>query len=89
MKLIALADIHHAEEKWDQLVDVVRQQQPDIVAIAGDLMPKNSGILGQFDYLPYVRECAWKIRDAGSELVLILGNVMRLQNITVESGRLR
>ena len=74
MKLIALADIHHAEEKWEQLVDVARQQKPDVVAIAGDLMPKTSGTLAQFDYLPHIKECARKIRGVGAELVLILGN---------------
>lgn len=74
VKLIALADVHHSEEKWEQLVDVVRQQQPDIVAIAGDLMLKSNGTLAQLDYLPHVKDCAWKIRGTGAELVLILGN---------------
>lgn len=74
MKLIALADVHHSEEKWAQLVHAVRHHQPDVVAIAGDLMQKNNGTLAQLDYLPYVKDCAWKIRESGSELVLILGN---------------
>ena len=74
MKLIALADVHHSEEKWGQLVEAVRQLKPDIVTIAGDLIQKSNGILAQLDYLPHVKECAWKIRDAGAELVLILGN---------------
>lgn len=74
MKIIALADVHHSEEKWEQLVDAVRRHQPDIVAIAGDLMLKSNGTLAQLNYLPQVKECARKIRDAGAELVLILGN---------------
>jgi uncharacterized protein len=74
MKLIALADVHHSEEKWEQLVGAVRQQRPDIVAIAGDLLPKSKGTLAQHEFMPYIRECANNIRDTGAKLVLILGN---------------
>jgi uncharacterized protein len=74
MKLITLADIHHSEKNWDRLVEAVLQHKPDFVAIAGDLMPKGSGILGQFEYLPHVKTCARIIKNAGAELVLILGN---------------
>ncbi len=55
MKLIALAGIRHSEKSWDHLVDAFRQQKPDLVAIADDLVPKGSGILGQFDDLPHVK----------------------------------
>lgn len=74
MKLIALADIHHSEKNWDHLVEAAWQHRPDLVAIAGDLMPKGRGILNQFDYLPYVKKCARRINESGAELVLILGN---------------
>jgi hypothetical protein len=35
-------------------------------------MPKTSGTLAQFDYLPHIKEWARKIRDVGPEIVLVL-----------------
>ena len=74
MKVMAFADIHQSEDKWDQLVSTVRTIKPEVVAIAGDLLPKNNGTLAQISFLPYLRVCASAIKGAGAELVLILGN---------------
>ena len=74
MKFMAFADIHQSEDKWDQLVSTVRTIKPEVVAIAGDLLPKNNGTLAQIFFLPYLRACASAIKGAGAELVLILGN---------------
>jgi len=71
---MALADIHHSEEKWEQLVSAVREVKPAVVAVAGDLLPKSNGTLAQSGYLPHLKDCALAIKDAGAELVLILGN---------------
>lgn len=74
IKLIALADVHHGAEKWEQLVEAVHLHRPDVVAVSGDLIPREHGTLAQVDYLPQVREYAAQIKAAGAELVLILGN---------------
>jgi len=74
MKVLALADLHQSAGKWMQLVQAVREFKPDVVAVAGDLLPKDNGILAQGGFMPYLRECAEMIGDAGSELVLIPGN---------------
>lgn len=74
MKFMGLADIHQSEEKWEQLVGAVREVKPEIVAIAGDLLPKYNGTLAQLSYMPHLKESALAIKDSGAELVLILGN---------------
>lgn len=74
MKLLALADIHQLSNKWKLLVKIVEDQKPDIVAIAGDLLPKDNGIPQQIGFAKHLVKYAEKIKAAGSELVLILGN---------------
>jgi len=74
LKVLALADLHQSAAKWLQLVETVRAVKPDVVAVAGDLLPKENGILAQAGFVPYVRECAEMIGDAGAELVVIPGN---------------
>jgi len=69
-----LTDIHYGENKWQLLVQAVKEHKPDLVAIAGDLLPKDQGTLGQVSYLPGLRAYAEAINAAGAELVLILGN---------------
>ncbi len=71
---VALADIHQAEEKWEQLASLVIKLKPDFVLIAGDLLPKDRGVLNQMSCLPYVKQCAAEIQACGSELVIIPGN---------------
>jgi len=74
VKVIALADIHQSLEKWIQLTAVVRENKPDFVFIAGDIFPKEEGILNQANYLPLLKQNAAEIKQAGAELVLIPGN---------------
>jgi len=74
MKMLALSDIHQQANKWKILVKTVEEERPDIVCIAGDLIPKNNGILDQINFIRHMRKYAQKIKDAGSELVLIFGN---------------
>ena len=74
MKLMALSDIHHRRQKWWQLVDHVRQHKPDVVAIAGDLLPKDSGIPEQLTFLNDLISKCEDIKNEGVELVLMLGN---------------
>ncbi len=74
MKCVVLADVHQAAVKWEQLVQVVQEKKPGLVAIAGDLMPKDRGTLAQGMYMPVLRECAGRIKAAGAELIIIPGN---------------
>jgi len=74
MKVLALADVHQSERHWEMLESAVREEQPALVLIAGDLLPKYEGILAQVSFVPRLREHAAAIRRTGAELVLILGN---------------
>ena len=74
MKFMCLADIHEDAHNWPKLVEEVNKQRPELVLIAGDLFPKENGILAQQSYLPQIKECAAEIREMGAELVLITGN---------------
>lgn len=74
MKCMVLADLHQSENKWRLLVQAIREQKPDIVAVAGDLLPKERGILAQGSYVSHIRQYASEIQAAGAELILILGN---------------
>ncbi len=74
VKCMVLADVHQAVHKWRLLVQAVREQKPALVAVAGDLLPKDKGTLAQVSYLPYLREYAAAIKAVGAELILILGN---------------
>jgi len=75
MKILATNDPHQYSfhHKWKDLVAEVADIKPDIVAIAGDLMPKHD-ILQQAKYIKDVVKYVNKIKDHGSEVVLILGN---------------
>ncbi len=74
MKVIALADVHQSELHWERLVEAVCEQKPDLVLIAGDLLPKYDGILPQVKYITRIKEYCRVIKESGAELVLILGN---------------
>ncbi len=74
MKCMALADIHQSEMHWHLLAEAVWDKKPDLVAIAGDLLPKYEGILAQLSFLPALRGYTSTIREAGADLVLIPGN---------------
>lgn len=74
MRWMVLADIHHGENKWELLVQAAKAHKPDLVAVAGDLLPKDQRTLAQVAYLPGLRAYAEAINAAGAELVLILGN---------------
>lgn len=74
MKIMALADVHQSADKWEKLVAAVEKHRPETVAIAGDLLPKDNGILAQTALIPQLREYAAAIKTAGAEMVLIPGN---------------
>ncbi|MFO7952173.1 MAG: metallophosphoesterase family protein [Bacillota bacterium] len=74
LKVLALADVHQSENHWVMLEEAVRWENPVLVVIAGDLLPKYEGILAQADFGSQLREHARAIRKTGAELVLILGN---------------
>lgn len=74
MKVLALADVHQSERHWEMLIDAVRDENPHLVLIAGDLLPKYEGILAQVSFVPRLKEHAAAIRSLGAKLILILGN---------------
>ena len=60
--------------KWKDLVKVCRNEKPDVVAIAGDLFPKDTYITGQAYFMPHLIKYARQIRELGTEIAIILGN---------------
>ncbi len=74
MKIMVLADIHQAKSKWGELIEAVKEETPELVAVAGDLLPKENGILEQLSFLPTLREYVEAIRKTGAEMVFIPGN---------------
>jgi len=74
MKILAISDIHQMISKWEKLVEVCKKRKPDIVAIAGDLLPKEEGIRKQLPFIDSLKEYAKKINGVGSKIILVLGN---------------
>jgi Icc-related predicted phosphoesterase len=74
VKILSTSDIHQLGQKWKQLVKIVQDKSPDVVVIAGDLLPKDNGILYQIQWFTNIQRYASQIRSTGAELVLILGN---------------
>ena len=60
--------------KWKSLVKICEQDKVDVVAIAGDLLPKNEGIESQLPFIKSMRKYAKKINDTGAKIVIVLGN---------------
>ena len=59
--------------KWKDLVKVVKKEVPEVVAIAGDLFPKDTYIVGQIPFMQHLIKYAKEIRET-SEIAIILGN---------------
>ena len=69
--LIATADLHQHPSKWELLVAAVIEQKPDVVLIAGDLLPKYGGFEMQREFFPELRGLLTRIRDEASARVLL------------------
>jgi Icc-related predicted phosphoesterase len=74
MKIVATADLHQQCGKWHDLVNVCKTEKPDIVIIAGDLFPKDNGLLLQSNFAGALYNYTSTIKSLGIELILILGN---------------
>ena len=75
MKLILTSDLHQRIEKWQDLVDAVRKEQPRFVLIAGDLLPKVASVNGQKKFFARMRGYFQAMRQAGPVTSLTyLGN---------------
>lgn len=73
-KILAVTDVHQMISKWKKLVEVCAEEKPNVVAIAGDLFPKDTYITGQLPFMKHLRKYATKIQSGGAEIVIILGN---------------
>ena len=74
MRILATSDIHQMISKWKSLINICKKEKPNVVAIAGDLFPKDTYITGQKSFMPHLIKYAKKIRDLGIEIVIIMGN---------------
>jgi Icc-related predicted phosphoesterase len=74
-KLIVTTDLHQHPTKWGLLVAAVVEQKPDMVLIAGDILPKYGGFAKQREFFPELRDLLARVRDeAGSQVLLYLCN---------------
>jgi len=74
MKILGTNDVHQMISKWKRLVEACEIEKPDVVAIAGDLFPKDTYITGQIPFLKHLKKYAHQIQDMGIEIVIALGN---------------
>jgi len=74
MKLMTLSDIHQMNNKWKKLITASKLEKPEVIAIAGDLFPKDKGIQDHFNFMHHIKKYAKQIKDLNIELVLMLGN---------------
>jgi len=74
MKLLATSDVHQMISKWKELVRVCKEEKPDVLAIAGDLFPKDTYITGQMSFMKSLKKYGKQIKDCGCEIIIALGN---------------
>jgi Icc-related predicted phosphoesterase len=60
--------------KWKTLVSLCQKEKFDVIAIAGDIFPKDNGIQEQVHFVKSLKKYAAKIKETGAELVFTLGN---------------
>lgn len=74
MKLLATSDLHQMISKWKSLVKICQNTKFDVVALAGDLFPKDEYIVAQIPFVKHLKKYVKQINDTGAKVVLILGN---------------
>jgi len=74
MKILTTSDLHQMISKWKELVKTCQKEKPDVVAICGDLAPKDTYIVGQMPFMKHLVKYAKQIKETGAEIVIILGN---------------
>lgn len=74
MKLLITCDLHQFIPKWNKLVDVVTEEKPRFVLIAGDLLPKTGGHEGQKQFFKQMRQHLASIQLTGTTTLLYFGN---------------
>ena len=73
--LLITADLHQHRGKWDQLLGVAAQERPEIILIAGDILPKHGGFGRQCQFFPRLRNILTSMRDeTGARVLLYLSN---------------
>lgn len=60
--------------KWKELVKICQHTKIDVVALAGDLLPKDEYIVAQMPFIKSLRKYAKKINETGAKIIVILGN---------------
>jgi len=74
MKILAVTDLHQRNNKWKLLTKICEGEKFDIIAVAGDVFPKDEGIIPQLSFVRHLKKYAHAINKTGAKLVLILGN---------------
>lgn len=74
MKILATSDVHQMITKWKELVKICKSEKFDVIALAGDLLPKDENIVAQMSFMKSLRKYAKQINDTGAKIVIVLGN---------------
>jgi len=74
-RLLMTSDLHQHSGKWDLLLKAAIREQPSVILIAGDLLPKQRGIPAQRHFFPELRRLLTVLRDQlGARVLLFLSN---------------
>jgi Icc-related predicted phosphoesterase len=75
MRLLLTSDLHQMSSKWADLVLAVRTELPQVVLVAGDLLPNTGGHRAQRSFFKTLRNHLRAITElAGATVLLYLGN---------------
>jgi Icc-related predicted phosphoesterase len=74
MRFLVTSDVHQQYYKWDKLANAVEKTKPDIVLVAGDIVPHDLFNEPQNFVKKTLKKSAKKIANSNAKLFLITGN---------------
>ena len=75
MKIVFCTDLHGNTSYYDQLADVARMAEADVVINGGDMLPKDGGLFRQDDFITgFLTQHLSTMNDAGIRYLCYLGN---------------
>ena len=92
MKLLLTSDVHQRYFKWSKLAAAVKKTKPDIVLVAGDIVPHDLFNEPKAFVEKTLTKYGKEIQDAGAKLFFITGNddnkniIPFIEQIEKESG---
>jgi len=70
-RLLITTDLHQHPAKWQKLVTAAAEEQPELILIPGDILPKQGGFAMQRQFFPRLRGLLVGLRDEVHARVLL------------------